>query len=186
MRISHLRLRVKQKSPDSLNADMYSFCEFLYMSKGICIKRIYIVKDPSSIDDPFGDGFEGETVPFACELTPMRAFVRAVEKEGPGAAGALQSEPLDQDMLHRFRRMTGDGVCVVLDELTFVIEAIVSVSKMEHSGYSTQGNLFQSRSHQLRIKRPVSFSSQTLSLDWASSACALKRSRSVFLFSIDA
>ena len=72
MRISHLHLRVKQKSADSLNADMYSFPEFLYMSKGICIKRIHVVKDPSLINDPFGDGFEGETgFPFTCGLTPM-------------------------------------------------------------------------------------------------------------------
>lgn len=125
-------------------------------------------------------------MPFACELTLMRAFMRAVEKGCPGAARALQSEPLDEDMLHRFGRMTGNGICIVLDELTFVIESIVNVSKMEHSPYSIQGSVFQRRSHQLRVSRSVSFPSQTSSLDLASSACALKRSRSVFLFSMDA
>ena len=89
-------------------------------------------------------------MPFTRELTPMRAFVRAVEEGCPGAAGALESKPLDEDMLHRFGRMTGNDICVVLDELTVVIETIVSVSEMEHRRYSTQGKVFQRRSHQLR------------------------------------
>lgn len=108
------------------------------------------------------------------ELTPMRAFMRTVDERCPAAPGPLESEPFDEDVLHRLGRMTGNDTSAILDELPLAIVAIVGVSKIEHRRYSTQGIVFQRRSHQLRVSRSVSFVSQTLSLDWASSACALK------------
>ena len=99
----------------------------------------------------------------------------SVEEGCPAAAGALESEPFDEDESHSFCGVSRDGTGIVSNGLTFTIVAIVGVSKMKQSGYfSIHGKMFQSRSHQLRVRRSVSFSSQTLSLDWASSACALK------------
>lgn len=48
----------------------------------------------------FRHGGEGETVPFSCELTPMRAFMRAVGKACPTAAGPLKAEPFDEGESH--------------------------------------------------------------------------------------
>lgn len=108
----------------------------------------------------FGHRREFETVPFPGEGAAMRAFMRTVDKRCPTAAGALESKPFHKGEFHGFRGMPGDDTGVVLDDLTVAIVAIIGVSKIDHRHYSTQGNVFQRRSHQLRVRRRVSFVSQ--------------------------
>ena len=140
----------------------------------ICSVEVEIDTESNFFPLWFGHGGEGETVPFPSEQAPMRAFMRTIDRGSPVAAGTLKSKPFDEDVLHSLESMTGNDTGAILDESTIAIVAIISISKIEHCHYSAQGKIFQRRSHQVRVRRSVSFVSQMLSLDWASSACALK------------
>ena len=85
---------------------------------------------------------EGETVPFTGELTPMRAFVGAVDERCPVAAGALESKPFDKDVLHSLESMPREGTGAVFDELVLAIVTVVGVSKIEHIGFLVVGSWF--------------------------------------------
>ena len=106
--------------------------------------------------------------------------MRAIGERCPTAAGTLEPKPLDDRQFDRFLGVSGDDTGVMFKETVLAIVAIVGVSEMEHRCYSTQGNVFQRRAHQLRVRRRVNFSLHVSNLDSASSACALKRLRSVF------
>ena len=119
-------------------------------------------------------GFEGDRAAFTGALALMRTFVRAVGETRPATAGALKVKTFHKYETHGFRSMSRDGTRIVRDDFTIAIVKGMCVSEVEQIFYSIHGKVFQRRSHQLRVRRSVSFSSQTLSLDWASSACALK------------
>ena len=120
-----------------------------------------------------GHGGEGETVAFTGAWASMRAFVRAVGEARP-ATPVLEMKPFDKGMLHGLCGVPRDGTGIMREHLALAGVHGVGISEVEQIFYSIQGKVFQRRSHQLRVRRSVSFVSQTLSLDWASSACALK------------
>ena len=104
----------------------------------------------------------------------MRSFVRAVGEARP-ATPVLEMKPFDKEVFHGFGGMPLDGTGIMREYHALAVVHSVGISEVEQIFYSSiQGKVFQRRSHQLRVRRSVSFVSQTLSLDWASSACALK------------
>ena len=120
-----------------------------------------------------GHGGEGETVAFTGAWASMRAFVRAVGEARP-ATPVLEMKPFDKEVFHGFGGMPLDGTGIMREYHALAVVHSVCISEVEQIFYFIQGEIFQRRCHQLRVRRSVSFVSQTLSLDWASSACALK------------
>ena len=105
----------------------------------------------------------------------------AVGEAYPVTTGALEAESFHEGELDGFRRVPLDGPGVVRDDCALAIVTGVRVSEVKGIFHqSIHGSLFQRRSHQLRVRRRVSFSSQVSNLDFTSSACALKRLRSFF------
>ena len=120
-----------------------------------------------------GYGFEDDGAAFTGAWASMRAFVRAVGEARP-ATPVLEMKPFDKGMLHGLCGVPRDGACIMREYHALAGVHGVGISEVEQIFYSIHGKIFQRRCHQLRVSRSVSFVSQTLSLDWASSACALK------------
>ena len=92
----------------------------------------------------------------------------------------LEMQAFHEREFHSLRSVPLDGTDVVRDDFALAIVTGVRVSEVKRIFHSIHGSLFQRRSHQLRVRRSVSFSLQVLNLDFTSSACALKRLRSFF------
>ena len=99
--------------------------------------------------------------------------MRAVGEARP-VTPVLEMKPFHKEVLHGFDGISFDGTGIMREHFALAGVHSVGISEVEQIFYSIQGKVFQRRSHQLRVRRSVSFVSQTLSLDWASSACALK------------
>ena len=104
----------------------------------------------------------------------------SVGEARPVTTGALESKSFHEGELDGFQSIPLKGPGVVRDDSALAIVTCVRVSEVEGIFHAIHGSLFQRRSHQLRIRRRVSFSSQVSNLDSTSSACALKRLRSFF------
>ena len=85
--------------------------------------------------------------------------MRAVGEARP-ATPVLEMKPFDKEVFHGFGGMPLDGPGIMREYHALAVVTGMGVSEMEHSRYSTQGIVFQRRSHQLRVSRSVNFSEQ--------------------------
>ena len=78
----------------------------------------------------FAHGFEGDGTAFTGARASIRAFVGAVGKACPAAAG-LEMKPFHKSQFHRSGGITGNGTGIMRDDFTDAIVKGVSISEME-------------------------------------------------------
>ena len=106
------------------------WCAFAVFS---AISTAHITRDAPSLQ--FGDGFEGDDT--AVLVTIVGTLVSSVGEACPRIP-RLQMEPFHERMFHRLVGMTGDGACVVCDDLVLAIVTGMGVPEMEDVRFSIQ------------------------------------------------